>query len=137
MNGMGSKDSDQGNFEASRAVHEEFLEPCAIATTGALRMEEWLRLMVHLEGCSDCCKILGQYESLIGTAIPQLLALSSSASAADADLSDWSLEEAEALLFVSLNEDSSATDRMRRQNAPDSHGHCCINLLKDSSSWLW
>lgn len=81
--------------------HEEFRELCAVATTGELTPAEWTRLNRHLDRCRVCRKLMEQYVSIIGTALPAL--------AAEAVLPEeghssgsWSLEDAEAALMETL-----------------------------------
>lgn len=87
--------------------HDEFLELCAIATTGSLSAEERQRLREHLPNCPDCRETIAQYEAVIAKAIAPLASDPSTL-----DLSDhsahWSLQEAEAALFARLKREEVA-----------------------------
>ena len=99
-----------GPLEPSES-HNEFLELCAIATSGSLSAAERSRLAKHLSECADCRAVMAQYEVLVGRIIP---AMDSETSSADAHgPSDWSLEQAEATLFARLD-----SDRERRKDRP-------------------
>jgi len=46
------------------ACSEKFAELCALATTGALTLEECARIEKHIAGCQKCRDLLAEYESL-------------------------------------------------------------------------
>ncbi len=50
--------------------HDEFLELCAVSTSGQLSEEEQSRLQEHLAVCPECREALRQYESVVQDAIP-------------------------------------------------------------------
>ena len=50
--------------------HDEFLELCAVSTSGQLSEEEQNRLKEHLSICPACREALRDYESLVDDAIP-------------------------------------------------------------------
>lgn len=52
--------------------HDEFLELCAVSTSGQLSEEEQNRLQEHLAVCSACRKALREYESVVNDAIPAI-----------------------------------------------------------------
>jgi len=52
--------------------HDEFLELCAISTSGQLSEEDQRRLHEHLAVCSSCRDALQQYEAIIRHAIPAM-----------------------------------------------------------------
>jgi len=56
----------------SHGPHDEFLELCAVSTSGHLSEEERKRLQEHLAVCSDCREALRQYEAVVEQAIPAL-----------------------------------------------------------------
>jgi hypothetical protein len=77
--------------------HDEFLELCAVSTSGQLSQEEQEKLQEHLAVCSVCRQAIKQYESLIAHAIPAL-----AADGVREDLApgpSWSQQRAEAALF--------------------------------------
>jgi putative zinc finger protein len=98
--------------------HDEFLELCATATTGALTADERRRLRDHLSGCESCREIMAQYETVLGRIIP---ALAPDPIEERPAASDWSVEQAEAALFARLREDeNSSTQPLARR--PESAG---------------
>ena len=52
--------------------HDEFLELCAVSTSGQLSEEEQNRLQEHLAGCPACREALREYESVVNDAIPAI-----------------------------------------------------------------
>ena len=54
--------------------HDEFLELCAISTSGQLSEEDQRRLQEHLAVCSSCRTALQQYEAIIRQPIPAMRA---------------------------------------------------------------
>jgi hypothetical protein len=75
--------------------HDEFLELCAVSTSGQLTQEEQEKLDEHLLVCSACREAIKQYESLVAHSIPAI-------AAEEVDESDlepgpsWSQQRAEA-----------------------------------------
>jgi hypothetical protein len=52
--------------------HDEFLELCAVSTSGQLGDEEQNRLQQHLAVCPACREALREYESVVNDAIPAI-----------------------------------------------------------------
>src|SRR5882724_10121445 len=52
--------------------HEEFLELCAVATSGNLTREEHRKLQEHLAGCTECREAMKQFETVVDQTIPSL-----------------------------------------------------------------
>jgi len=52
--------------------HEEFLELCAVATSGELADEEQQRLRDHLAGCAECRQALSEFEAVADRGVPLL-----------------------------------------------------------------
>src|SRR6267378_2269479 len=52
--------------------HEEFLELCAVSTSGDLTEEEQKKLQVHLAGCSECRRALREFEAVVDVGVPSL-----------------------------------------------------------------
>jgi anti-sigma factor RsiW len=85
--------------------HQEFEELCALAATGELTREEWLRLEAHLAECDACREALRQYERVIAMVIPAL-GVETAAEREDENApGSWSIEEAEERLMRSLREE--------------------------------
>lgn len=82
--------------------HDEFLELCAVSTSGQLSQEDQQRLREHLAVCRACREALWQYESVVNEAIPKIAA--DDASEPDPGPS-WSRRQAEKALFKRLDEE--------------------------------
>ncbi len=54
--------------------HDEFLELCAVSTSGQLTEEEQKKLREHLAVCPSCREALKQYEVVVDQAIPAIAA---------------------------------------------------------------
>jgi TolA-binding protein len=93
----------------SRSPHDEFLELCALSTSGELTGGERTRLQEHLDVCSSCREAMEQYESVVSEAIPALAADRSGSIESDPS---WSEQQAEADFFQRLTlEEEFGTDR--------------------------
>jgi hypothetical protein len=82
----------------SQSLHDEFLELCAISTSGELTTEERSRLQKHLAGCPTCRVSMKQYEAVVSETISGLTPASESG---ESDPS-WAQEQAEASFFQRL-----------------------------------
>ena len=51
-------------------AHDEFLELCAVSTSGQLTAEEQKKLDEHLLICAVCRETLREYELIVDEAIP-------------------------------------------------------------------
>ncbi len=80
--------------------HDEFLELCAVSTSGQLTEEEQKRLQEHLTVCQSCREARQQYEAVVGQAIPAIAANEESESAEPGP--SWSQEQAEKAFFQRL-----------------------------------
>jgi anti-sigma factor RsiW len=72
--------------------HEEFLELCAVSTSGDLTEEEQRRLRAHLAECSECRQALREFESAVDVGVP-LLASKLSVLPSEESVSEQSLQE--------------------------------------------
>ena len=52
--------------------HEEFLELCAVSTSGDLTGEEHKKLQAHLAGCAECRQALREFEAAVDIGVPLL-----------------------------------------------------------------
>jgi putative zinc finger protein len=98
--------------------HDEFLELCAVSTSGQLSEEEQNRLKEHLAVCSECRGALREYESAVEDAIPGIGAeqLLDPSTRIDPGPS-WSQSRAEKALFQRLaQEESGQSGRTERKN---------------------
>jgi hypothetical protein len=95
--------------------HDEFLELCAVSTSGQLTQEEQKRLQEHLAVCSSCREAITQYEALTAHGIPAIVA-----DEVPEDLDpgpSWSQQRAEAALFnqIAQGENPEKADREKTQ----------------------
>ena len=77
--------------------HDEFLELCAVSTSGQLSEEDQRRLQEHLVVCSSCREALQQYEAIIRHAIPAMAAEETPENLEAGPR--WSEKQAESALF--------------------------------------
>ncbi len=84
--------------------HDEFLELCAVSTSGQLSEEDQRRLREHLVVCSSCREALHQYEAIIRHAIPAMAAEEETPE--DLEVGPrWSEKQAESALFERIARD--------------------------------
>ena len=86
--------------------HDEFLELCAVSTSGELSQDERKKLDEHLAVCSSCRTALEQYRSTVRTAIPRIA--SELPQQEGATELDWSIDRAEAALFQRLEQEEKS-----------------------------
>ena len=116
----------------SRSSHDEFLELCAISTSGQLTEKEQQRLREHLAVCPSCREAMKQYGAVVSTVIP---ALAPHPESVESDPS-WSQQQAEAALFQRLTqEEESGANRggADRDSASGSIGR--VPLSASQSTW--
>jgi hypothetical protein len=90
--------------------HDEFLELCAVSTSGELTEEEQRRLQEHLAVCPGCRSALSQYQKIVDRALPAIRATEILGSEEVAEWSDhnadpgpgWSQKKVEKALFDRL-----------------------------------
>jgi hypothetical protein len=97
------KEQPNDNVRPGTGPHEEFLELCAVATSGALREEEQKKLREHLAVCAACRKAMKQFEAVVDRAIPALAPELAAERAEEA--SSFSQEAAEGSFFKRLSEE--------------------------------
>jgi hypothetical protein len=116
----------------SRAPHDEFLELCAISTSGELTGEEHKRLQEHLAVCPACREAMKQYEAVVSETIP---AVAPEPENLESDPS-WSQEQAEASLFERLTlEEEVGTDRGGAEGDPASKPIGKVPLSASQTTW--
>ncbi len=83
--------------------HDEFLELCAISTSGQLSEEERRRLEEHLAVCESCREALREYEAVADGAIPAIAASEDADNIEDVTPGPgWSQNKAEKAFFERL-----------------------------------
>jgi hypothetical protein len=112
--------------------HDEFLELCAVSTSGQLSQEDQERLREHLAVCPHCRVALQQYKSIFNDAIPVMAA--EEIQEPDPGPS-WSQAKAERAFFERLaQEEKREKDDARKENnvrSPFRH----ILPLAPESTW--
>jgi hypothetical protein len=83
--------------------HDEFLELCAVSTSGQLSEEDQRRLREHLVVCSSCREALQQYEAIIRHAVPAMAAEETPQNMEAG--ARWSEKQAESALFERIARD--------------------------------
>jgi hypothetical protein len=88
--------------------HDEFLELCALSTSGELTEAERTKLDEHLLVCATCREAIKQYESLVAHQIPAIAAKEAAETAEHIDPGPgWSQQRAEATFLNRLAEEES------------------------------
>ena len=98
--------------------HDEFLELCALSTSGELNEEQQNRLREHLVVCSECREAFREFESVVHDTIPGIGAeqLSEQSSRIDPGPS-WSQSKAEEAFFERLaREEKEESAGTRKKN---------------------
>jgi len=116
----------------SRSPHDEFLELCAISTSGELTGEERTRLQQHLAVCPACREAMKQYDAVVSKTIP---ALAPESESVESDPS-WSQEQAEAAFFQRLTlEEERASDRGGAEGEASSKAIGNVPLSASQATW--
>lgn len=116
----------------SRSPHDEFLELCALLTSGELTGEERARLQEHLAVCPSCREAMKQYEAVVSKTIP---ALAPTPESVESDPS-WSQEQAEAAFFQRLTlEEEVGTGRGGAEGDSASKLMGKVPLSASQSTW--
>jgi Putative zinc-finger len=121
----------------SPSPHDEFLELCALSTSGELTRKERQRLQEHLDVCPSCREAMKQYERVVSETIPAL-ALDHPGSV-ESD-SSWSPQQAEADFFQRLTlEDELGADRERSEGNVGSSVAAKPTLSAGQATWrnIW
>ena len=93
--------------------HDEFLELCAVSTSGELTQDERKKLDEHLAVCPSCRKVLEQYRATVHTAISGIASeLPQRESASDLR---WSPHRAEAALFERIEREERSAQTSERE----------------------
>ena len=113
--------------------HDEFLELCAVSTSGELTEEEQKRLEEHLAVCPSCREALRQYQSVVDQAIPSIAA-TEEPEKVGLDHS-WSEDRAEKALFDRLaREQKRPPNRFGNASASSDFPH---RILPTPSESTW
>ena len=116
----------------SQPPHDEFLELCALSTSGELIEEEKNRLQEHLAVCPSCREAMKQYEAVVEKTIP---ALAPDLESFESDPA-WSQEQAEAVFFQRLAlEEELGTDRGEAKGSTASKDPGKVPLSANQATW--
>jgi hypothetical protein len=69
---VNSKKETNGGAYSNMQPHDEFLELCAVSTSGDLTEEEQNTLNAHLAGCAECRQALEEFETAVEVGVPLL-----------------------------------------------------------------
>lgn len=109
--------------------HDEFLELCAVSTSGQLTEEEQKKLDEHLLVCPTCREAIKQYESLVAHAIPAIAAEQASE---DIDPGpSWSQQRAEARFLNRLSQE----ENREKNTGIKEPGKESLNTFAGGSTW--
>ena len=115
--------------------HDEFLELCAVSTSGQLSEEDQRRLQEHLAVCSSCRDALQQYEAIIRHAIPAMGAEETPEHLEAGG--DWSEKQAESTLFARIARDEGGGGIERIGPIPPHRETSSRRVLAPESAAAW
>jgi hypothetical protein len=115
--------------------HDEFLELCAVSTSGQLSEEDQRRLREHLVVCSSCREALQQYEAIIRHAIPAMAAEETPQNMEAG--SRWSEKQAESALFERIARDEGGGGIERNGPIPPHRETNSRRVLAPESAAAW
>jgi hypothetical protein len=113
--------------------HDEFLELCAVSTSGQLTQDEEKKLGQHLAICSTCRQAIKQYQSLFAHAIPAI-----AAEEVPEDLEpgpSWSQQRAEATLLDRIEHEENPEKGAWREKLPFGDGAGRLLPFTGGSTW--
>ena len=114
--------------------HDEFLELCAVSTSGQLTREERTKLDEHLAVCSTCREAIKQYESLVVHAVPAIAAEELSGEIDPGP--SFSQQRAEATLFNRIEQEENRERVRLRPGQPEvSNGSRHAFRFGGGSTW--
>lgn len=114
--------------------HDEFLELCAVSTSGQLNQDEQKKLDEHLAVCSTCREAVKQYESLVAHVAPAIAA-EETAEHIDPGPS-WSQQRAEAALLNRIaQEENRERVATREQQSEGMSGARSVLPFAGNSTW--
>jgi hypothetical protein len=115
--------------------HDEFLELCAVSTSGQLTEEDQRRLQEHLVVCSSCREALQQYEAIIRHAIPAIGAEETPENLEAGP--PWSEKQAESALFERIARDEGGSGIDRTGPIPPHRETSSRRVLAPESAAAW
>jgi hypothetical protein len=115
--------------------HDEFLELCAVSTSGQLSEEDQRRLQEHLVVCSSCREALQQYEAIIRHAIPAMGAEETPENLEAGP--HWSEKQAESALYERIARDEGGGGIERNGPIPPHLEISARRVLAPESAAAW
>ena len=115
--------------------HDEFLELCAVSTSGQLSEEDQRRLREHLVVCPSCREALQQYEAIIRHAIPAIGAEETPENLEAGP--HWSEKQAESALFERIARDEGGGGIERNGPIPPQRETSARRVLAPESAAAW
>ena len=115
--------------------HDEFLELCAVSTSGQLTEEDQRRLQEHLAVCSSCREALQQYEAIIRHAIPAMAAEETPENLEAGPR--WSEKQAESALFERIAREEGGGGIERNGPIPPHRETSARRVLSPESAAAW
>jgi Anti-sigma-K factor rskA/Putative zinc-finger len=115
--------------------HDEFLELCAVSTSGQLTEGDQRKLQEHLAVCSSCREALQQYEAIIRHAIP---ALATEETPENLEAGGaWSEKQAESALFARISRDERDPGIERNGPIQRHRPNSARRVLSPASAAAW
>ncbi len=117
--------------------HDEFLELCAVSTSGQLTEEEQRKLDEHLAVCMSCRETLKQYQAVVDQVVP---AAAAERTPDNLDAGpNWSLERAEGALFERIDREQKQTETHPHGESPFGVSRAAAFQLSSEVTWrnIW
>jgi len=115
--------------------HDEFLELCAISTSGQLAGEDQRKLQEHLAVCASCREAIQQYEAIVRHAIP---AMAEDETPENLEVGPgWSEKRAESALFERIAREEGRPGIERNGPIQIRHQNSARRVLSPTSAAAW
>ena len=115
--------------------HDEFLELCAVSTSGQLTQDEQKKLQEHLAVCATCREAIRQYEGVVAHAIP-VMAAEDVPEVIDPGPS-WSQERSEASLFDRIAQEENSRKGQSRESTRIDNSNGARRMLPFAGETAW
>jgi hypothetical protein len=105
------KDREAGRWSEIEP-HDEFLELCALSTSGDLTGEEQEKLKAHLARCVECRQALKEFEAAVDVGVPLLSSRLAGAPTGPSESSDAALAESESSGVLASDRDQAEANAL-------------------------
>jgi hypothetical protein len=112
----------KGPERSDMGPHEEFLELCAVSTSGDLTEEEQKKLKEHLSECGECRQALREFEAAVDIGVPLLASKLSSVTSEETTLPLSRSEVALGAVSRSLEDSATPKDEVRVSAGDEERG---------------